>query len=450
VKLRGQWWLPAAADRPVSGHVRVAKSGRPALVFKTSAEGQEAYAFDAPTLHGQLDDGTPVTLWARGFHPIQDRDGGPADEQRWRRSLTTVLVGAHLGDQDAELFSESALQFQHLAMWSRHPTVVDHDAPAPVHDSANVSPYDAPFSVEISLLHPQIVRHRADGSGDAIMNGSGNDSEIAFRSDPPASLAFHDHLAMDARNLLTFSFQAEAHVTRQRAVSEGREVIIYRYRTSKLSRSQKSGHNMVVTALTSDVAKIFEAWWAVASDYYPLTQILAGRYYTSRAFLEHSVSAAVAALEATYDRLDHLPSNRMDPEAFADRRQWHLEHEEDEDFRALLQGLGNRQSLRQKLKRISRDLSEPVVTAAGIGPKQWVIDVMDVRDQIAHTGSHVSGVQDEGEVILERVDRDTRAILSLVLCRLLGLEGEALMRSASVLSQVGPLVRADSMPYETA
>lgn len=450
MKLRGQWWLPAAADRRVSGHVRVARSGRPTLVFKTPAEGQEAYAFHAPTLYGQLDDGTPVTLWARGFHPIQDRDGGRADEQRWRRSLTTVLVGAHLGEQDAELFSESALQFQHLAMWSRHRTVVDHDAPAPVHDSANVSPYGAPFNVEISLLNPQIVRHRADGSGDAIMNRSGNESEIAFQSDPPASLAFHDHLAMDARNLLTFSFQAEAHITRQRAVSEGREVIIYRHRTSKLSRSQKSGRNMVVTALTSDAAKIFEAWWLVASDYYPLTQILAGRYYTSRAFLEHSVSAAIAALEATYDRLDHLPSNRMDPEVFADRQQWHLEHEEDEDFRALLQGLGNRQSLRQKLKRISRDLSEPVVTAAGVDPKQWVMDVMSVRDQIAHTGSHVDGVQDEGEAILERVDRDTRAVLSLVLCRLLGLKGQALMRSASVLSQVGPPVRADSVPYETA
>jgi len=450
VKLRGQWWLPAAADRRVSGHVRVAKSGRPTLMFNTPAEGQEAYAFDAPTLYGQLDDRTPVTLWARGFHPIQDRDGGPADEQRWRRSLTAVLVGAHLGDQDAELFSESALQFQHLAIWSRHPTVVDHDAPAPVHDCANVSPYDASFGVKISLLNPQIVRHRADGSGDAIMNGSGNDSEIAFHSDPPAPLAFHDHLAMDARNLLTFSFQAEAHITRQRAVSKGREVIIYRHRTSRLSRSQKSGHNMVVTALTSNVSKIFEAWWSVASDYYPLTQILAGRYYTSRAFLEHSVSAAVAALEATYDRLDHLPSNRMDPEAFVDRQQWHLEHEEDEDFRALLRGLGNRQSLRQKLKRLSRDLSEPVVTASGVGPKQWVIDVMDVRDRIAHTGSHVNGVQDDGEEILERVDRDTRAILSLVLCRLLGLEGESLMRSASVLSQVGPLVRADGMPYETA
>ena len=254
-------------------------------MFNTPAEGQEAYAFDAPTLYGQLDDRTPVTLWARGFHPIQDRDGGPADEQRWRRSLTAVLVGAHLGDQDAELFSESALQFQHLAIWSRHPTVVDHDAPAPVHDCANVSPYDASFGVKISLLNPQIVRHRADGSGDAIMNGSGNDSEIAFHSDPPAPLAFHDHLAMDARNLLTFSFQAEAHITRQRAVSEGREVIVYRHRTSKLSRSQKSGHNMVVTALTSNVSKIFEAWWSVASDYYPLTQILAGRYYTSRAFL---------------------------------------------------------------------------------------------------------------------------------------------------------------------
>lgn len=450
MKLRGQWWLPAAADRRVSGHVRVARSGRPTLVFKTPAEGQEAYAFDAPTLYGQLDDGTPVTLWAKGFHPIQDRDGGRANEQRWRRSLTTVLVGAHLGDQDAELFSESALQFQHLAMWSRHRTVVDHDAPAPVHDSANVSPYDAQFNVEISLLNPQIVRHRADGFGEAIMNGSGNDSEIAFHSDPPAPLAFHDHLAMDARNLLTFSFQAEAHITRQRAVSEGREVIIYRHRTSKLSRSQKSGHNMVVTALTSDVAKIFEAWWLVASDYYPLTQILAGRYYTSRAFLEHSVSAAVAALEATYDRLEHLPSDRMDPKVFAERRQWHLDHEVDEDFRALLQGLGNRQSLRQKLKRVWRDLSEPVVTAAGVDPKSWEKDVMAVRDRIAHTGSHVDGVQDEAEAILERVDRDTRAVLSLVLCRLLGLEGQALMRSASVLSQVGPLVRADSMPYETA
>ncbi|GLK17332.1 hypothetical protein BJ984_001733 [Herbiconiux flava] len=403
-----------------------------------------------PTLHGNLDDGTDVTLWAVGWHPIQHQpavDGdGDDDRQQWKRTLSTAVLGANLQSVGSTLFSRSAVRFTNLDMWSRHPTIVDHDAPAPEHPQAQVTPYGEEYRVTIGIENPQVVRRQAAGY-DSINQGSGDDAAITFDVVPAAPLAFHDHLAMDARNLLTFSYQAAAHITAQYATTgDGQPVRIYRQRPSRKSSRRVHRSNMIITANTSDPVEIFSRWWAATKDYYPLPQILAGRFYTRFAFLEHHVISAISALEATYDRLGHLTSAPMDNDLFHARKQWHIDNEPDEEFRRLLIGIGNRQSLRRKLKAIYRDLSEPLVKESGTDPKKWVEDVMEVRDLLAHTGSHVPGVSDSAESILARVDRDTRAVLALLLCRFLDMESATLSRAASVLSQSGPLVRADSMP----
>lgn len=447
-RLDGDWWSPTEPGRRYSGYVKVRSSGRSSLHWSSAFDDQAVYKMDVPALHGKLSDGREVTLWSLGWSPIEPRQGGTDTQQRWHRAISVVAVGAHLGAMDEVRVTESRLQFQHLGMWSRHPDPVAEGAPEPQHEAATFAPYGSQHEVTVEVAQPQVVRRRASNGSLFIPQGSGDTAAIVINTAPAAPFAFHERLTMDARNCLTFAYQRPAHLVRQEASIDGRRVRIYRHRSVQRDAHKHSGFQMLFTANDSNPSVVLAGWWRATTDLYPLPQILSGGYYAKLPFIESQVASAVAALESTYEHLDHLPRHRMDATVFAERQRWHLEHEDDDDFKRLLDGLSNRPTLRQKLKAVGRDLSKPLLEQAAVDLRAWEQDVMHVRDRIAHTGSHVTAVGTGEQDVLARVDRDTRAVLSLVLCRAIGLNTEQLMRAGSVVSQTGPKVRGDSSPID--
>jgi hypothetical protein len=431
MKLIGEWWSPDYPEQRAHGYLRIRRSGRPSLYIDSSTSPATLSRLQSKTLQGLVADGTAVTLWFEDFSPLQEAP-------RSSRDVGTALVGAACGDEGTTLFDEMTYSYEGLGSWSRHPKVVERDEPGPQYGSAVFVPYaEDDTELTIRVDEPETLHRNPDLNVPMIRDGSGHATRVVMITDPPTPLSFHNHLALDLSSLLSFCFQREAHLSSRVGRIDGQIVTVHRRVATKSSVVRPHGSSMIVTCNRFDPALLFEAWWAACRDLYPLPQILAGRYSTRRAFLEHHVISATAALEATYGRLSGYPQVAMDEELFVERKEWHAAHEDNEEFGKLLSNVANRMTLKAKLMGIKSYVGADLIATAGVRQRQWVSDVMMTRNRLAHSGSHVEGVTDGGRNLLLRVDRDTRAVLSLVLCKLLGAEPQALDAAASVLSQRG-------------
>lgn len=70
-----------------------------------------------------------------------------------------------------------------------------------------------------------------------------------------------------------------------------------------------------------------------------------------------------------------------------------------------------------------------------ISAHQWIADVRKVRDILAHTSSHVTRRGGDGDSsLLDRVNSQTRAIVTILILKQMGIEEAALDRAAMALS----------------
>jgi hypothetical protein len=67
----------------------------------------------------------------------------------------------------------------------------------------------------------------------------------------------------------------------------------------------------------------------------------------------------------------------------------------------------------------------------GFGRDEWIDEAKSVRNNLAHTGSHVRRRAEDAFRALERVDARTRSVLTLALICQLGVDEAALVESAA-------------------
>jgi hypothetical protein len=300
-------------------------------------------------------------------------------------------------------------------------------------DRATFAPYpEVSHEVTMSLQAPMIERLSANGVVLADPDKAGSPA-ISFDFEPAAPMDFLDWMLHDTVGLMTVCYQDRAHVSERYVVHDGTVLRVYSPPAHRPIRRPKTHRSMVLRAATIEPAVLFPGWWEVTSKHYPLPQILAGKFYSRRAYLEHHVIAAVAVLEAVYEQIG-LPAERMDATVFRARSKWHRDHEENHAFKELLgEQLSNRQTLRIKMDKLGTYVGDELLNHAGVVRPEWITHVMAVRNKLAHSGSHVSGVGENAAIALEEADRETRAVLTLLLCRLVGASDAALRQAAFAL-----------------
>lgn len=432
---KGTFWNPIEPNEEFTGWL-VLKRGSPRLKFR-SLEDDPRHALlfgQSAVIQGRMKDGELVTL----LHATPDRNfllHDPADSGRKRghhQNYDYAFFGAHVADPGAALFRQSTISFVGLGEWSRHPEVmrVSEEVPPTFAAATITNLYGTGLPVQVSIENAAVVE-RDDEGRQAFRRFLGNDARIVFTFDEPQTVAMHTRLAFDLRALLTFSYQQNAQIDEQTiSIAPGSDEIRYSYRRDvrkdqvRLHKSQ-----MVITPDALAPELLFPKWWAALSELYPVPQILAGRYYTRQAFIEGHVLSAVASAEKFYTLLD-LPQERMDKTFFRARRKEHLALEEARQddspeqalFDAILQeGLQNRQTFDAKLRALVLGAGPETVAAASIDAELWVKKVKQVRNKLAHEGSHVNerGYDDASDW-LGRVDNSTRVILTLIVRSWLG------------------------------
>ena len=307
---------------------------------------------------------------------------------------------------------------------------------------------DAKFSIEndgityeisARVENPRQLEISENGSSQYFPCHAGENVRTTFECSPPAPAEIHDMLLLDFQRLLSFASVEIIPVEKEwLAVSDRSEMlpVIRRdavHDVKKYAVGNLFSFNMLVTLQDVEPAVLFPRWWKAVRDLYPATEIISSYNQGTRGVLESSTSSAIALAERLQEAIAPR-SKRYENGVYREMQAKIKERfEDDPGFAALLKSaLGNRLTLRDKLNILAEAVTPERFRLMNIDSSAWMQDVRDVRDLLAHTGSHVKGRSSGSAVQLVRVNQETRAIISLLILNLMGLEEEALNKAAKV------------------
>lgn len=445
-KYRGHWWSHDEPDYVFPGVLRF-DGGRPRLTFSSPPTGQEFYALaDPQVIFGELDSGEKVTLWDLHGNPLHH----PLTTQKRiksRRKFTYAILGEHLNSHLAQEFRFSSYRLRGLLEFSERLTGVPSSLPQserPKYADARFSIENDGITYEVSarVENPRQLEISDSGSSQFFPYLAGEDVRMTFECTPSAPAAVHDMLLLDFKRLLSFAIVEIIPVEKEwLAVADRAEMLPVMRRDSVHDvRNYAVGNlfsfNMLVTLQDVEPAILFPRWWKAVRDLYPATEVISSYNQGTRGVLESSTSSAIAIAERLQEAIDPH-ATRYSKGVYREMQAKIKEKfKDDPDFSAVLKSaLGNRLALREKLNVVSQAVTPERFRLMSIDSSVWVQDVRTVRDLLAHTGSHVRGRSSGSAVQLTRVNQETRAIISLLVLKLMGLEDEVLDKAAKVTGQ---------------
>lgn len=440
-KYRGHWWSPDEPEHVFPGVLRF-DDGRPRLTFSSPPTGQEFYALARPQmLYGELDSGEKVTLWDLHGSPLH-HPPTVKPQIKSRRRFTYAILGEHLKNHHDQDFRFSSYRLRGLLEFSERLTGVPSSLPErerPKYADAKFSIENDGITYEVSaqVENPRQLEISDSGSGQHFPYLAGENVRMTFECSPSAPAEVHDMLLLDFQRLLSFAIVEIIPVEKEwLAVSDRAEMlpVIRRDAVHDVKKYAAANHfssNILVTLQDVEPAVLFPRWWKAVRDLYPATEIISSYNQGTRGVLESSTSSAIALAERLQEVI--APHAKRYENSVYRGMQAKIEEKfkDDPEFSALLKSaLGNRLTLRDKLNVLTEAVTPERFRLMNIDSSAWVQDVRDVRDLLAHTGSHVKGRASGSAVQLTRVNQETRAVISLLILKLMSLEDEVLDKAA--------------------
>ncbi|MCU1585468.1 MAG: hypothetical protein JWM49_2024 [Microbacteriaceae bacterium] len=186
-----------------------------------------------------------------------------------------------------------------------------------------------------------------------------------------------------------------------------------------------------------DAADLLAAWWLAVEELFPAPQVVTMYQHSSRGVLEQSTASAIAAAENMHEKIG--PTLTRFEGGYLDARLKELiksySGDDSKEFRQFLREKfkEDRPVLSTRLTELLAAVTPERVKKLGLNSAGWVKDVKEVRNKLAHTGAHVLRRGDTGKQ-LDRVNIETRALLTMLILGCIGADGSALDRAAGVLA----------------
>lgn len=446
----GSWWPAERRDLIFEGALEF--EGRcPRLTLQSPLIGQRIFDLaDAQVVHGELESGEKVTLWDLGGHVLEFLDNDD-DAMRSARRFTYAILGAHLETYEEERFRYSAYRLHGLGVWSAMDTPIPRNLPwenLPEYEPAHLESFErdesgVEYSAKVYIEKPRRLEADARFPEGAVVAHTGDDARIVFECDPPAPARIHDLLLFDLQALLTFSYQGGAPLEAEWLASEDVNHALSVMRRDSFTGRRPTGHvfrqSMILDTALVDPTVLFPAWWSAVEKLYPAPQVVTLYHHGSRGILESSVSSVIAVAEHLHGQIG--PTLTRFPKGFLESKKDVLKKafplQEDALFREFLyQALkNNRPTLSTRLNELASAVNLDRLKLMAISGQQWVADVKKVRDLLAHTASHVPRRGGDSDLsLLDRVNSQTRAIVTILILKQMGIEEAALDRAAVALS----------------
>ncbi|WP_166999003.1 HEPN domain-containing protein [Paramicrobacterium fandaimingii] len=193
---------------------------------------------------------------------------------------------------------------------------------------------------------------------------------------------------------------------------------------------------MVLTTRDIPFQQLLPMWWDRIEELFPAPQVIIFYHHSSRGLLEQSSASAIAAAEHLHGLIATTLSRFADGYLFARQRELMKTYAGDEfkEFRQFLREKlkEDRPVLGTRLHELLAAITPKQLEKLGLDAAAWIRDVKDVRNKLAHTDAHVPRRSDSGAE-LERMNTETRALLTLLILSCLGVDEATLDRAADVL-----------------
>ena len=446
-KYRGKWWPAGAPTTSYSGTIRFV-AGRPLLTVNAPPVGQSVYDLHGPpVIHGELESGNKVTLWDQYEQPLLH---DPTERgMRFHRHFSYALMGQHLGAYEEQLFQYSAVQLHGLAEWTEMHEPTMQDLPwdkLPQYPSAMlqisnpVNPGQS-YTVQVRVENPKRLEVSKRSGTHAFINHMGDKARITFQCDPPAPARVHDLLLFDLQPLLAFAYHSAVSVDSEwLAVNDLVDSIpVMRPHHIRKEYVEQSlfNDNMVLPLSAVDPSVLFPAWWRVQEELYPAPQIITSYLQGTRGVLEGSVSSVIAVAEHLHSKTGPT-KERFDKKDLRNKEREVIDAlgaGQDPDFiKFVRESFGNnRPTLATRLSELIDAVTPRRLEIMSINGESWAADVKQVRNLLAHTGSHVPRRSNAASVLLARVNIETRAIVAILILEQMNLDEAVLDQAAQAL-----------------
>jgi len=433
----GTWWIPGAPNVSFVGELSFDR-GAPSLQLQVPAYGQGHYAVGngTPVVVGIIEGGHEVTLWDElGFVYMYLPHVSGDLWSYHRRKFSHAILGKHVASYTDARFASSSVRYGGLADWSRLPDTTSQ------HPQAVMENFDnSGVKVTISIENPQRLEEEEGYPYPVISAHSGQEVEVRFACDPPASAKLHDLLHFDMQAFMTVIFQTSAQtLVESFTLEDGVHTlgVACAHPSEKENPAKASAHSAVVLAANFDPSVVWPRWWLAIDALFPLTQILAMRFNSGGRIVEGSTSAAIAAAERVHEVLGSTHSRFTTKYLKGARKRLRASFAASEDSDYLAYLLENshtvRPTLETKLTELFALLSAESAEALGFTEEQWIVPTKAVRNKLAHSGSHVKRRGPDLDSQLDEVDEQTRAILTLVLLGYLDVPDDQIVVAAATL-----------------
>lgn len=451
-KYRGTWWPAGSEEFAFPGVLRFDKR-RPRLTLASPLIGQEIYELaHATVLHGTLASGEKVTLWDIQEHDLvflRNRS-----TMKHRRRFTYAILGEHLEKYEEARFRYSAVRLHGLKEWSAMHRPIPRGmalTELPQYEPALLTNFHRDesgvgYSAEVRFENLRRLEQDHDNSGVVVASHTGEQVRVVFECTPPAPAQIHDLLLFDLQALLSFSYQGggapmQAYWLASQDLASPLPVMQRDAFTGQKPFGHVFSETMVLTTSALEPAELFPAWWKAVEELYPAVQVIYLYHHGSRGLLESSVAAVIAVAEHMHGIIG--PTKTRFPAGFLESKAKDLKKAvkaafpspDDARFRLFLyESLGNnRPTLRTRLEELADAVTPERLALLEIDRDQWISDVMEVRNPIAHTSSHVSRRGSDSSNLLNRVNIATRAIVTILILMQMSLTDDALDQSARAL-----------------
>lgn len=320
------------------------------------------------------------------------------------------------------------------------PSGTDVDA-LPNYPSAEIKDWNGSgIDVSISLVEPQRIETGDQTQTGTIKDHTGENAHFRLSFASPATVLQSEQVLADLQAFVAFAFQSTAAFSFERSKTDPDTKwldVLTHHQTDKGSRRTHQWPRMLLLADDFDLSVVLPNWFRLLDDVFPVLQILAIRINSQSRVVESSTSSVLAAAERLHEYVGST-QERFDPQSLKANQVLILaavKGPENKPFRAFLREVTRvvHPTLQTKLEELFDSMEPAAAGELGIDRDAWVSEAKNVRNLLAHTGSHVARRAGDGRLLLDRVEDQTRAIISVVILGILGVPAAAIVRAATVL-----------------
>jgi hypothetical protein len=423
--IEGNWWIQGDEKLPYYGVLLFDPEEDIELTVKIPT--REFVGSSSDVIHGEDEEGRPITLFGYGERPTQISDKLTTHNGRALR----VLIGKKFSSWAEASFSSASFDFSLLFNWLGNSKVIDGT------DLSSRPSFSLDAGGDIETPIGESAKLKITSNWDAKPDGSkfvidqSNHVEIELKQPIPAT-EFINEYAIPFRNLLTLFSDTRVYLDRIQFLQPSQvELLMTTPRIGTANRMKESAWMLVrYEEIASEFPEIIRRWYEYRQQLTSVLNLYFSTVFNTDLYGHHKFLFLAQALEVYHRECSANFSSEAEPTPdFRKRRDTILGKLSDDEKAWLTPKLqyANQKVLARRLKEIL-DKHPDEIAAIIPDREKFAATVMNTRHYYTHFGDQ----KDKGKVApfqeLGLLLAQMRALLQICILKDLGITGKPIAR----------------------